>query len=113
MWRIYFADGSTFSSLEGSPLDAPYKRVAFILVSDPDVGRRIVHGQDAYVWTGREWWWCSERDAFDHVNESPRDRRGFRGQWMHKAEWLAMWDRALADPDFPMKGGFAPDERMP
>lgn len=106
-WRIYYADGTTFS---GDALAAPYKRIAFILTRHPDVGRRFLHGTDAYVWH-RQWLFCDLWSAFDRVNEYPGEARAFRGQWLHDDEWETLWERGMADPDFPAKGGYTPDER--
>ena len=41
-WRIYYGDGSTFSSADGAPSDAPSTNVqAIALEADPTIGRRI------------------------------------------------------------------------
>jgi hypothetical protein len=50
LWRIYYSDGSTYSSKEGSPESAPPFGVMTIVQEDTNVGRTITHMFDWYYW---------------------------------------------------------------
>ena len=54
-WIIYYDDGSTYSSDDGPPEDAPVDGVQVIMQALSDGGRRIVQGGDYYWWLGDEW----------------------------------------------------------
>lgn len=43
-WRIYYSDGSTYSSLAGAWPDAPSRDVQVVLFKDPERGWTIRHG---------------------------------------------------------------------
>lgn len=48
-WRIYYGDGSTYDSRNGSPYDAPAHNVQIIASYDaPDI--KVRRGKDFYVW---------------------------------------------------------------
>lgn len=49
MWRIYYADGSTFDSEAGTWAEAPAWGIQAIIREDPRVGWAMVHGGDYYV----------------------------------------------------------------
>ena len=44
MWRIWYSDGSTFSSEDGTWEEAPGRDVQIILFWDPDRGWTLRHG---------------------------------------------------------------------
>jgi hypothetical protein len=54
LWRIWYSDGSTFSSENGEPSEAPREGVQAI--AERRDGRRLVwvYG-DVYGWTGEGW----------------------------------------------------------
>lgn len=61
-WRIYYVDGSTFSSLDGLPADAPGGGIAAVVERDEEVGSLIHRGEAFYVydedigWAGMDSW---------------------------------------------------------
>lgn len=68
-WRIYYADGTTFSNAQGDPRDAPRVGVIAVAQEDAEVGYRIVHAHDYYYWEPAvDGWCCSDLlGAFDHL----------------------------------------------
>lgn len=62
-WKIFYADGSTFDSRQGEPVDAPNQTVAVIVVEDGIHNKRILKGADWFRWDDRDgrWYDC---DAF-------------------------------------------------
>lgn len=62
MWRIFYADGSTFDSAQGAPEDTPGHGVEVIVQPDPtpgvgNVGYICLAGYDWYAWhtVDKEW----------------------------------------------------------
>lgn len=54
-WRLYYDDGTTFSSEDGAPDEAPLDGVVGVGEED-DTGRRQTYwGADYYFWTGDGW----------------------------------------------------------
>lgn len=115
-WRIYYADGSTFSNAEGAPAEAPGLGVAIIVQLDEDVGRHLLCGWDWYHWhADHGQWWGS--DLFGLQDQLTSDRvdvvRAVKaGRSMHTPEYRAIYARAVRDPDFPDKSGRLPSERV-
>lgn len=68
-WRIYYADGSTFSNAQGTPFDAPRLGVVAIVQEDADVGYVIHHALDYFYWEPEVGGWCNTDllGAMDHL----------------------------------------------
>jgi len=49
-WRIYYADGSTFSSADGTWEDAPTRGVQVVVWYHDDGLRTITAGEDVYTY---------------------------------------------------------------
>ena len=56
-FRIYYGDGSTFSSADGSPFDAPRLGVQSIVGVHRANGRYVVADETAYWWNAEEDRW--------------------------------------------------------
>lgn len=48
-WRIYYADGTTFSSADGSWDDAPARGVIAVVRPNPQTGRSVEKGRAFYI----------------------------------------------------------------
>lgn len=49
IWRIYYADGSTWNDENGPWAKAPRDGVIAVVVADPDYGRIVYNGTDFYT----------------------------------------------------------------
>jgi hypothetical protein len=49
-WIIYYDDGSTFTSEQGGPGDAPGLGVICVAFADDALGRAVINGWDFYIW---------------------------------------------------------------
>lgn len=56
VWRIYYADGSIFSNLDGLPEDAPPTGVICIKQLSAENRWELQAISDYYIWNGKEWW---------------------------------------------------------
>ena len=70
-WRLYYEDGTTFSSADGDPEDAPPWGVVSAVCRDKDDPRHVnaMHGTgfDYYVWDGEEWWGVDQIGLIDRL----------------------------------------------
>ena len=55
-WKIYYGDGTTFSSIDGEPQEAPCGNVMRVAYYDEDNRRRQCHGTDYYIYTDGYWY---------------------------------------------------------
>ena len=107
-WKIYFVDGDTFSSEDGSPNEAPLKGVAVITVEDGRCGRRVLKYCDWYRYDHDydRWFDCTEFDVLLHLT-----RHGSvvarRGQYMADDAFEKI---LIAAHDDPFIKAFSPDE---
>lgn len=73
-WTIYYEADRSFSDTDGSPWDAPRTGVVVIARSDPEVGYRLIHGEDYYYYEpDRDGWQCSDLIGMaDHLMRASR-----------------------------------------
>lgn len=109
VWRIYYADGTTFDSIQGSPADAPPYAVICILQKDKTYGRRILRMVDYYCWSPKVQKWLDLFDSSSVIVRSLRDPGLIvkAGEYIEEKAYEAVLIRATNDPDFP---GKSPDK---
>ena len=101
VWKIYYADGATFSDLDGSWNDAPSDGVVCVVVTDKDYGRYVLNGLNYYYAQ-------PNGDAEDkaHTNDIGPQLRA-QCPWLKfgvgiaREKWQEILVRATKDPDFP------------
>ena len=54
-WIIYYDDGTTFSSQNGEPHEAPREGAQVLATRNGDVGRALWFGVDYFCWQDGEW----------------------------------------------------------
>jgi hypothetical protein len=102
-WRIYYDDGSTFDSDQGSPEDAPPYGFICAIGRDETDKRYIMHGWDYYQWDKEaNQWWGMDRDGL--IDRLCRNLvYAFKlGRTVSKTDFYDTMSRAHKDPDFPM-----------
>lgn len=111
-WKIWYGDGSTFSSEDGPPAAAPSANVQVIAQEDPDVGRFLLNQRDYYIFNGGEIGWSSADQAgfWDYMINAPNPKIIGIGRVISNAEFQAIYNSARNDPFLPPKSGFRPDE---
>lgn len=109
MWRIYYDDGSTFSSNDGPPEDAPALGVICIAQPDPEVGRHIVSGFD-YYWFTYEWWGGDLFGLFDYLI-TPGHKTVKFGRTVSNTDFSEIVNRAKTDSGLPEKSARRRNER--
>lgn len=66
-WRVYYADGSTYSDRDGDAFHAPTAGVQVVVMETPS-GAPLRYGKDAYYW--REdvgWQACDTPGLWDYL----------------------------------------------
>lgn len=101
-WRIYYGDGSTFSSADGAPQDAPALNVQVIVQRDPDVGRALVSGHHYYWFHDSEWYGGNDAGWYQYLFWPGYKIVKF-GTTMGNRAFIDIVTRAGNDPDFPPK----------
>lgn len=103
-WRAFYADGSTFSSLEGSPADAPSDGFICAVGYDEGGKRYIMHSCNWYCWHKDQWWpFHTEDGLFNHLRKY--GVYAFKtGETVTRTEFQRIMEEANQDPDFPVQG---------
>lgn len=89
-WRLYYGDGSTFSSADGPPFDAPPANVQVVVCQDSSTptGFNLRHGLDAYYWRDDVGWQgCDVPGLWDYL-------------MMHRGPKVVLFGRSVRDDDF-------------
>lgn len=107
-WRIYYADGSTYSSEDGPGEEAPPYGMQVILQADEVTGTRRLRYGDFYTYHAEADEWMA------HDLPGMIFQMTDRGYIKHGAaipvdQWRAIYAAACDDPDFP-KSASAPGE---
>jgi hypothetical protein len=110
VWRVYYGDGSTFSSEDGSPAAAPALDVQVIVQHRVDVGWHMQHANDFYLW--RDCWRCWRgadlAGLWDYMMQAGW-KRVLMGRTLLNSEFNAIYQAAKADRDFARQHGELPD----
>lgn len=111
-WRIYYADGSTYSDADGDPFDAPALGALVVACEDATVGRILVYGHSFYFWyPEHERWWAGNLLGLVNYLTKPGPRRVLIGEEVPNPKWDAAIERASADDYLPPKTAFHPAEK--
>jgi len=122
LWRIYYADGSTFDDLSGLPHEAPAWGVIAIVQKCIESGRYITCAHDYYVHNAVQWFGVDGIGAIDylvnhaHLFELPNEPnainlilRGVMGGYVKvgrtvlQKTFMRIYNLADSDPDFPKR----------
>lgn len=103
-WKIYFADGTTFSNTDGPPELSPGLGVICVLSYDEDQRRKISHAEHYYSFNfeiGR--WFAHDACGLWQYLSSPGVKvvrfGTFAGELVYRSVMLA----AQQDPEFPVE----------
>lgn len=101
-WKIYYSDGSTFTSEEGSAEEAPSFGIICIVQPDPERGRNIMHGWDWYYYNDTEgtapmWWGCDLHGLLDRLLHRLSVRAVLQGRTVSNDVWQAITSKANQD----------------
>lgn len=96
-WRIYYGDGTTFSSENGSAEAAPCGGVITVAWYDEDNRRHLAHGTDYYVFAGEgRWYGCDAAGFWQYMGEP-----GFKvvkfGRMIGDGAFRAVMSKAMND----------------
>lgn len=118
-WKIYYGDGSIYSSDDGPPEDAPGTGLQVIVQLDKDHGRHIVKGgnegrRDDYYWWDfpSETWWVGDYPGFLDYLMQPGVRKVIFGRSIPSDRFAEIYKTAVHDPDFPVKTGWRQREKL-
>jgi len=103
-WRIYYANGDTFSDNEGAPCVAPLRGVQLIVQVEPEVGRSFWSECDYYWWEQEcdQWLGGDLAGLLDYLGRCSL-ATVLQGRTVPDRTYREIKQRALDDPDFPRK----------
>jgi hypothetical protein len=98
-WRIFYHDGTTFSSDNGDPVDAPSVGVVCIIQGNIMLGREILNRWDCYFWDGSRWRKSTFGGAFDALLSRQTVESFIEGSIIDNQDFRFIWETAFDDPD--------------
>ncbi len=107
-WVIFYSDGSSFSSKDGSPDDAPALDIQVIAQGDETVGRKLLIHKDYYWYESDRWYGGELFGLYDYLI---RSRRAKFGRYVTDATYAAAVKAAMDDPRLPVKSAVHGSER--
>lgn len=118
-WRIYYADGSTYSDEQGSVECAPGTGVEVILQRSASAGVERLYYKHFYVWSHPYACWLPIGDqrapgdgnfGLVHYLAAPGWKKVISGETLPYEAFERILSRALRDPDFQGKSAILPTE---
>lgn len=112
-WRIYYSDGTTYSSVDGEPTDAPAHGVICVVCPHEDVGRTVMHGWDWYYYvpSTKNWWGSDIHGLLDRLLHNLEVVGLKQGRSVATPKYREIYKAASLDPDFPLKTSMGKGER--
>lgn len=97
-WRIYYGDGTVYTSDDGSPWDAPRQNVQVVVSQDDRVGYRFSTTQDFFVFDPARGGWreTNQWGLFDHLITC-REPLVLMGRYLPNDEWNTLLMRVRAE----------------
>ena len=102
-WVVYYADGNTFSNLDGAPADAPSAGILCIAQSSQLLGREILHRWPCYYWDGTRWERATFFGIMDRLLAGLTVEAYCEGAMVDTATFRTVWTRAVRDAGLPPK----------
>jgi hypothetical protein len=112
-WIIWYDDGSSFTSDDGEPHEAPRWGVQVIAAYSADHGRVLNHGKDFYWRDGDEWLGGDLVGLVDHLTRPGTTKIVLVGRGVPPAAFLRLLDAADRDPRLPPRSSYSPLETPP
>ncbi len=111
-WKVWYIDGTTFDSTEGTPADAPAKGVVCIAQPDIETGREILNRWPAYFRFQDKWRKATEYQIFDRLLNRQRVNAYLDGASPSNSEFRTIWLEAKreVDPQLGVKTARSGDE---
>ena len=111
-WIIYYGDGTTFSSDDGAPGDAPRQNVQVVAINDIRVGRALLWDRDYYCWHAEaNTWMPHDRQGLEHFLDTSKMPIRLCGFWIPDEEFQRIYQLAAEDDDrLPPKTASLPQE---
>lgn len=102
-WKIYYSDNTTFCDEDGSPFDAPSRKVQIIAQEHKDVGKFLL-GKNDYYWWDSGWSGGDIFGLFDYLLDSGPKKVIF-GRTVDSDLYNDIGKTALSDTYLPFKTG--------
>ena len=109
-WIVYYDGGSTFTSDDGLPGDAPRDGVQVVSCRHEHTGKLIWHSSDYYCWQG-EWVPRNIVGLHDYLRQPGVEKIVLQGRGVAYHRFVEVYNRAVDDPRLPFKAGR--DQREP
>lgn len=114
VWKVWYDGGSTFSSADGPPENAPKRGVQAIACADAECGRYICRSNDFYIWSVYDgqpgWQGVDYFGLWDYLQE-PGAKIVLFGRTIGNAEYRQTLNRVMNDPELPDKVCWHAEER--
>lgn len=105
-WVVFYENGTTFSSEDGEPSQAPSDGVVVIALKDYGVGRRLLHSADFYCWHKEREWVPHNQRGLDYYLAQDEPGIVLSGYAVPDARWQAIYAAALYDSRLWQKTGW-------
>ena len=109
-WIVFYDDGQSFSSLDGSPWEAPRDYVQCIVVADPGCGSYVLAETNFYCWHyDDESWVPHDMVGLVQYLRKPGDRKlVLCGYWVNREHYLSVRRDVQKDPRLAPKTANGP-----
>jgi hypothetical protein len=110
-WIVHYDDGSSFTSEDGLPENAPRTGVQVVSCLHAYTGKLLWHGFDYYCWQDDEWVPRNIVGLHDYLQQPGSQKIVLQARGIAYHRFTAVYNRAVDDARLPFKVGR--DQREP
>lgn len=96
-WAVYYDDGSSFTSDDGPPEEAPRDGVQVVAIADIDAGKQLWHSSDYYCWQDGEWVPRNAAGLHDYLRQPGKEKIVLQGRGIAHRRFVEIYRLAEAD----------------
>lgn len=108
-WIIYYEDGTSFTSEQGNPEDAPRLGVLVVANKDVEVGKVLHHRADFYIWR-EEWLPADKFGIMDYLLMPGSYKVVLWGRMTTRLNMTTIYSKAFLDSRMDKKIGLQDGE---
>ena len=109
MWRIWYDNGTAYSSEDGTPENAPGRGVICIMQDSERTGRHKLSGADYYILRDGRWFGVDLFGLWDYLADRGKKIVKF-GRFVERERFNEIMRQAEQDDSFPARSAWEPTE---
>jgi len=105
-WIVWYADGTSFTSEDGEPHEAPRWGAVVVGQLSKDHGRILWSNKDYFFWEDGEWLEADYLGLIDYLTRPGKEKVVLIGRLVKMKQFHELYNSAVNDPRLPPKTSY-------